>query len=98
MAISKIPQPYRPVNIGYTGNTGSVTFQFPSSPRRAYLLFTSHGLYYLHWTSDTSDSVAIGTIWKNATVNPTVTDNGNWSVTISGLVWYSQVFALSGSV
>lgn len=96
MATSIIPYDYRPINLGYTGTTGSVTAQFPASPRRAYLICTSHGFYYLYWTSDTSDAVNIQTIWSLNGGTVTVTDNGNWNVTISGLVWYTNVFAIRG--
>lgn len=170
MATSIISYDYKPRNLGYTGTTGSVTAQFPASPRKGYIICTSRGLYHLHWTSDDSNSVKLdpisnkitsltkttndignfsiskadvengapifayvtspanatsqiiinpysdawigryylnGTVQTNATINldiiytsllATVTDNGNWSITISGLEWYTNVYAIRGHI
>lgn len=94
MATSKIPVVSRPRNLGYTGNTGSVTFDLPNMGRKGALVFMSHGLFYLHFTSDSPESVHLEPIFYSATA--TITSNGNWNFTISGLTWYSNVFILMG--
>lgn len=98
MATGTIPAQYIPRAVGSTGNTGSVTFQMPDMTRRGALVFTSAVLMYLHCTSGTAGDMAIEKLNSSYAGTPTITSNGDWNYTISGLPWYTEVFIVNGFV
>ena len=97
MATGTIPAQYIPRAVGSTGNTGSVTFQMPDMTRRgAFVVFGTAALY-MHCNSGTPGDMVLDKL-HTYSGTPTITSNGDWNYTISGLPWYTEIFVINGFV
>ena len=79
----------RPIHGTYTGTTGVSTFQLPTVDYKDYILCRGHDVIGLLCQG-------ANTLTTSAS-NVTITANGNYNFTISGLSWYLTPWLIPGN-